>query len=208
MKLLKLLLILQILVFIAFSNVFGFSTHDTNIQRTFDEVETGIDDLIVATVRFTHVENDDLRGFFYTEQIPDNLQVSTISVKINDTEVSNYIFQFGLNDDVYLGSIPYRWILETPLSFLEENPIPEDVFVEIVYSVTSDAAGVFNLDEFNWVGYFQDASSGERASFGHSEEGDRQVVTFTGKPGDGNIDGSDEPDEEGAACFVHFLLRF
>jgi len=58
------------------------------------------------------------------------------------------------------------------------NPISPGSEIEIVYSISSSQPGGFNFDEFNWVGYYQDAAAGMRAAFGHSEDVDKQTITF------------------------------
>ena len=65
----------------------GFSTHSTTISRSFDKDEAVVGDPITVTVNFTNEEADDLRGFFYTEQIPDGLSVDTISVQIDGSTI-------------------------------------------------------------------------------------------------------------------------
>jgi hypothetical protein len=84
---------------------------------------------------------------------------------------------------------------ELPPSFGENNPVSQDSTVEIVYTVTSSNAGAFSFDEFNWVGYYQDASVGMRSAFGYSENDDQQTIRFFSCAGDfdgdGDVDGSD-----------------
>ncbi|MBE9575057.1 MAG: cadherin-like domain-containing protein [Proteobacteria bacterium] len=168
------------LLFVLSSAAFGFSTHNTTVSRTFDPVEAAVRESITVRVTFTNSEANNLRGFYYTEQIPQGLTVDTesIAVKINDNPVSNYIFESGSVGDVYPGYIPHRWVLETPPTFAENNPIPPNYTVEIVYSVSSTQEGTFDFDEFNWVGYYQNAAEGEREAFGHSEDADKQTITF------------------------------
>ena len=164
------------------SSAFGFSTHNAAISRTFDKVETVIGEYITVTVSFTNEEAYDLRGFYYTEQIPDGLPVNTVSVRIDGSAISNCVAEYGSSGSVYSGSIPYWWVIETPTDFAENNPIPQNSTVDIVYSITSSQAGDFNFDEFNWVGYYQTAPQVERAAFGHSEDTDKQTITFTTNP--------------------------
>jgi len=66
-----------LLCFLCFcvSSAFGFSTHNAAISRTFDKVEAVIGEYITVTVSFTNEEAYDLRGFYYTEQIPDGLSI-------------------------------------------------------------------------------------------------------------------------------------
>ena len=170
------------LLFLLNNAAFGFSTHTTGISRTFDPVEAFVTAGITVTVNFTTSEVNDLRGFYYTEQIPQGLSVSTISVKINGSDIPDYIFENDSIGDVYPGYIPYRWVLETPTAFLENNPISPNYTVEIVYSISSRQTGTFDFDEFGWVGYYQEAPEGERVAFGHSEDADRQTITFKVSP--------------------------
>jgi len=174
----KLLLIIFCLLFLCVGPSYGYSTHDTTISRPFDKAEAGVNDPITITVTFTNLEANALRGFYYADQIPEGLSINPVSVRIGGNDASSYIVESGSSGDVYAGYIPYRWVLEAPTAFEEDNPVPQDSTVEIVYSVSSSQAGTFHLDEFHWVGYYQNASEGERAAFGHSEETDKKTITF------------------------------
>ena len=144
-------LIVCFLVFLSTSTS-GFSTHSTTIFRSFDKDEAVVGESIVVTVSFVNAEANDLHGFYYAEQIPDGLSVDTISVQIDGSTITNYAVESGSSGDVYPGSVPYRWVLETPTTFAENNPIPENATVEIVYTITSTQTGTFDFDEFSWVG--------------------------------------------------------
>lgn len=172
------LILLYFLLYLCVSSVFGFSTHTTGISRTFDQDEAFVSEEITVTVSFTNEEVYDLRGFYHTEHIPDGLSVNTVSVKIDGDGISDYVLESGSNGEVYASSVPYRWVLETPTAFVENNPIPPNYTVEIVYSISSIQEGTFDFDEFGWVGYYQDAAEGEREAFGHSEDDDKQTITF------------------------------
>jgi hypothetical protein len=160
--------------------VFAFSTHNTTISRTFDPAPpiAVVNDSITVTVRFTNSESITVRGFYYTEQIPQGLSINTVSVGIDGNDVSSYTLEYGSSGDVYPSYIPCRWILETPTAFSENNPIGSGVTLEIIYDVTSSQEGTFDFDEFNWVGYYQDGDVGQRAAFGHSEDGDMETIDF------------------------------
>lgn len=160
----------------------GFSTHNTTIARSFDKEEAVAGESIMVTVSFTNLEVNELRGFYYTEYIPDGLSVSTENVKIDASDVTNYVFEIGQVGNVYAGYVPFRWILETPSDFSENNTINQSATLKIVYRITSSQAGTFSLDEFCWAGYYQDAAAGEKAAFGHSEDADKQTITFTANP--------------------------
>jgi len=181
------LLVFFLLVFHV-NSVFAFSTHNTYSSRTFDKTQAPPNDSITVTVNFANYELEDLRGFYYTEQIPEGLTVESASIKILDDtggeiEITNYTLESGSSGDVYAGYTPYRWIVETPPPpFDENNPISTDHTVEIVYTVTYSAQGTFNFDEFSWVGYYETGAEGEREAFGNSVEIDKQTIIFTEIP--------------------------
>lgn len=180
MKTIRLPFLFIFFLFFANSFAFGsFSTHTgTCITRTFDAVSTIISDSIIINVGFTNSETHAINGFYYTEHIPQGLTVNTVTVRINGQEISNYLFESGIADEVYLGCIVYRWIFETPPNFVDDNPIHTNASAEIVYSLSSNQEGTFNCDNFNWVGYYQDAPEGQRAAFGYSEDDDKQTISF------------------------------
>ncbi len=117
------LIFLYFLLYLFESTVFGFSTHSTTISRSFDKEEAVIDEPITITVSFINEEAYDLRGCYYTEQVPAGLSVVTDSVQIDGSTISNFVGESGSSGDVYSGSIPYRWILESPTDFAQDNPI-------------------------------------------------------------------------------------
>jgi len=159
------------------SLAFGFSTHPTttSISRTFDKVQSVKGKSITVTATFINNEASDVRGFYFVDHVPEGLTVNPVSVKINGADVSNYVFEFGWVGDVYDGCMPYRWILETPSTFDENNPIGSASTLEIIYSLSATQGGTFNLDEFHWVGYYQGET---KEAFGHSEELDGAALIF------------------------------
>ncbi|MBE9575055.1 MAG: hypothetical protein IMF20_08025 [Proteobacteria bacterium] len=69
------------LLFLLNNVAFGFSTHNTTVSRTFNPVEAVVSESITVTVNFTTEEVNDLRGFYYTDQIPEGLTVNTVRKK-------------------------------------------------------------------------------------------------------------------------------
>ncbi|UCG69901.1 MAG: tandem-95 repeat protein, partial [Thermoplasmata archaeon] len=197
MKTSKLSLIILCILYILFlpypfgKPVFGFSTHPTttNISRTFDKIKAfrtrgSITDSIMVTISFKNKEPIDIRGFYYVDNIPQGLIVNTVSILVDGNDVTNYTEKIGKAGDIYndTNTIPYRWILETPDTFNEDNPIGPGSTLEIIYSISSGQLGKFDLDEFHWIGYYQQAIVGERAFFGHSEDTHKQTITFENTP--------------------------
>ena len=175
MKVLRIVVYLTVFICATAGYVFGFTTNNTTITRTFDKSSAAINELITVTVNFTNNESTGLRGFYFADQVPQALVVNTASVKINGSTISNYVFESGSAGDVYPGNVVYRWIVETPTAFSENHPVPSGSTVQIVYTISSGQSGAFNLDEFNWVGYY---SGGSRAAFGHSENGDKKSLNI------------------------------
>lgn len=192
--------IIPLLLYFLCVPVFSFSTHPTSttISRTFDKDQAFRSESIMVKTSFENKGDIGLRGFYYVDQVPEGLTINTISVIIDGNDISNIIEESGLVGEVYSGAIPYRWILETPNSFDENNPIDSNSRLEIVYSISSDLLGTFNFDEFNWVGYYQDANEAERASFGYNEEADKVTVTFLNNPPEA-IDDSTQTLEDSPA---------
>jgi regulation of enolase protein 1 (concanavalin A-like superfamily) len=160
---------------LSISAALGFSTDPSSLARNFNTTSATTNAPIVVTSTFTNGGGVALRGFCYTEQIPSGLNVTTLGLSLNGQSVANYTFEFGLDSDVYPGCTPYRWVLELPTGFTENNPVPPNATVQIQYSITSPAVGSFNLQQFSWAGY---NPANTNASFGYSESSDAQSVSF------------------------------
>lgn len=197
------LLFISLLVYTPSS--FGFSTHPstTSSFRIPDKAQAFTGDSITITTRFTNNESISLRGFYYVDHIPEGLTVNTKRVTIDGNDV-NYIEETGLVGDIYAGAVPYRWILETPPAFGENNPISPVSVLEIVYSIMSEQEGLFDLHEFHWVGYYQDANVGERSAFGYNKDPNISSLSWVQKPTltQLSIDGPSSVDENSIAGYT------
>lgn len=174
-------------VFSVFStDAYSFTTSDITIARSFDQTVVEENGVITVTIVFTNNDVHAMRGFFFTQQIPDGMVVETQQVNRLENgataELSNYTVDVGNLNDIYSGYTPYRWVIETPTDFAENNPISVGESVEIIYTVSAAACGEYDLNEFSWVGYFADASEGSQAAFGYSEAVDAQTLTFNNTP--------------------------
>ena len=171
---LKNISIILLFSFLLLSQLFGFSTHNTSISRTSDRSTTFIEDSIFLTVTFNNLEAQTLRGFYYVEYLPPGLSVQTKSIEIYGSPVTNYILESGQADELYPNYIAYRWILETPVTFPQSNPLPASRQLKIVYNISTNIAGEYALNEFHWSGYYESA----HAAFGHSENPDSLTIRF------------------------------
>ncbi len=154
---------------------FGFTSGNSALRRTFSGNTAAINSPIRVTVVFTNGETSALRGFFYTDQLPSSLSVTTLDLTLNGQSVSNFTFESGLEGDVYPGCTPRRWRLETPPGFTEANPIPARGVVRITYGVASATAGSFTLRDFTWAASFLNRTN---TTFGCSEAADPQTLEF------------------------------
>jgi uncharacterized repeat protein (TIGR01451 family) len=173
-------------VIFSLSVAFGFQSNNSSLTRSFNKTVALVNTQIVVTVNFTNGGTVASRGFYYADQVPSGLAVSTLSLTLNGRTVTNYLFESGQDGDVYPGCTPYRWVLEQPTNFTEANPIPAQAPVQIVYAITSSVSNVFNLQQFSWVGFEATATN---AAFGYSETADQQSVIFTTSAGGVSISG-------------------
>ncbi len=171
----RFVVVLLLYAIIFHGSAFGFSTHSINITRNIDKYEITSGLPITIKVQIFHSEEDDIRGFYYTEQTPEGFQVETKSIKIDDSEIVNYKFETGLNGEIYSGYYPCRWIIEIPPDLFESNPVSFNEKIEIIFSISYDFSGVFDFGEYSWIGYFTQESS---SAFGYSEEIDKKTIVY------------------------------
>jgi hypothetical protein len=153
----------------------GFSSDGSSVARNLNRSVVRTNSTVVVTVTFTNTEAVPLRGFYYAEQLPSSLSVTTLGVSLNNQPITNYIFEFGQDGDVYAGRTPYRWVLEQPPAFGQTNLVPAGGCVRVVYSVCSSVATSVGLDQFMWVGFVQAATN---VAFGSSDSTDYRDLSF------------------------------
>jgi uncharacterized repeat protein (TIGR01451 family) len=163
-------------VALSLSGVFGFQSDTSSLARTFNKTLALTNSQITVTVLFTNGGTVAARGFYYADQVPSGLAVSTSSLWLNGKAVTNFLFESGQDGDVYDGCTPYRWVFERPEAFTETNPIPAQAPAQIVYTVTSSSSNIVNFQQFSWVGF---GAAQTNAVFGYSENVDQQTVRFT-----------------------------
>ena len=108
------------------------------------DIEAGIDGL--------------LRGFYFTDQIPEDLSVVSGSalVTVNGLEIAGGLQETGAVGEVYAGASPYRIILETPPDFSEDNYLTAGDVLMLSYdlSIPGDAVPgtVYTFPGYSWAG--------------------------------------------------------
>ena len=153
----------------------AFSTHNTTLTRSFNKLQVVAGESIRVTVSFSNLETSSLRGFYYSDHIPEDLFVTTQSVTINGSPVTSYSYESSASGQVWTGCVTHRWILETPADFSENNPVLSGGTARIIYTLSSKQSGTFALNEFNWAGYFP---SHLAPAFGHSQSSDIKVLKY------------------------------
>lgn len=154
---------------------FGFQSDNSSLTRSFNRTVALTNSQIVVTMNFTNGGTTASRGFYYSDQVPSGLAVSTVSLTLDGITVTNYLFESGQDGDVFAGCTPYRWVLEQPTNFTEANPIPPQATLQVIYVITSATSNIFSLQQFSWVGF---EATKTNATFGYSENADQQSVRF------------------------------
>lgn len=161
-----------------------FEPHD------FSAVSSG--GAITVTLVVTNSEDVDLRGFYYSDQVPNGWSVNTTGVSVNGTPVADYTYGQGYADEIYTGFTPHRWALELPQGsgiFSPTHPIPASGgTAQIIYTmvVSGGSGSDYSLGHDGWAGWLETDPTGT-AVFGY------QVVTaplnadFTADPRSGEV---------------------
>jgi len=169
----KLLLKIFLLFLINYFFLFGYSSSDVSVIKYYDSTRVLAGDSIIVTIEIQNFESEDLRGFFYTEFLPEDLIINPLSVKIDRSEVDNFIFEM-VTLPVYDSLSAYRWILETPPDFNENNTLLKEQLLEIKYSISTEAPDTFYLGKYNWAGYYLNI----QAAFGYNDIAEVTEIIF------------------------------
>ncbi len=134
---------------IAFAQIYPASIniiYDRQFNPASLQVNQG--EPLTVIISVTNNEGDNLRGVYLSEQIHVDFSVQTLSVKINGTDITNYVMLTGVENDVYPDHIPYYWILENPPDFPENNPLTSSSILEISYQLicNQNVSHAYNMD--------------------------------------------------------------
>ncbi len=157
----------------------GFARDGSSTTRSFSTDLALTNAPIIVTVTFTNAESNALHGWFYSDQIPDGLWASTLSVKIDGRTVTNCLVESGEVSDVYPGCRPWRWVLERPPAFSDSNAIPASGTVELMYALNASVPGSFAMQQYSWCAWELTATN---AWFGTSDGQEQQTVAYVDIP--------------------------
>jgi lysophospholipase L1-like esterase len=154
------------------------------LARTFNKAVGLTNSPIIVTATLTNLSADALRGFYYFDEVPTGLMVTTVSVTLNGVGLTNFSYESGLDGAVDPGCTRRQWWLETPTNFAEANPVPPQGVVQIVFSLSCASTGTFVLQDF---GCAASTPGNTNTLYGYSVAADQQTVSFV--PSDGPIPG-------------------
>ena len=146
-----------------------------SVVRRFDQRVAPTNSPILVTATLTNGGTAELRGFYFTDQLPSAFTVTTLSVALGEQNITNYSVETGCDGDVFPGYTPWRWRIETPIALAESNPVPPQAAVQIVYSISSSSNGIFALQPFDWAAYCADPTN---AVFGFAQSTYEGTVKF------------------------------
>ncbi len=129
-----------------------------SVVRTAELSQQTVGDPITVAVTLSNSESAAVRAFYYTDHVPQGLDVATVSVTVDGTAATGYLYEVGYADEVFPGAVPHRWILETPPDLTESLPVTSTC--TIVYTLTSSTEGSYALPGYTWVGYDAAAALG------------------------------------------------
>ncbi len=161
------------------------SMGEVTAVRDFDTLSADVNEPVTVTFELTSTEASAIRGFYYADHIPADLSVTPVSVEVdgNPLDASDYTYETGSVGGVYSGCRANRWVLETPPSYGEDNPVSASV--TITYRVESTEAGTYTFPNYNWVG---NAVGGVGVVFGY-DEGEPPILEVAGG-GEGEGEGT------------------
>ena len=178
----------------------AFTTHiypDKNIliNRSFEPddfsaVSSG--GTITVTIDVTNNEDVVLRGFYYSDQVPNEWAVDTVAVSVNGSPIADYTYGQSSADEIYTSFTPHRWALEMPQGggvFSPTHPIPASGgTARIVYTMIVDGGtgSAYSTEQDAWAGWLETDPTGT-AVFGYQDIISPLNADFTAEPSSGLV---------------------
>jgi PKD repeat protein len=151
----------------------------------FSAVSSG--SAVTVTIDATNSEDVALRGFYYSDQVPNGWVVSTASVSVSGSPIVDYTYGQGYANEIYTGFTPHRWALEMPQGegvFSPTHPIPASGgTARIVYTmiVSGGTGSDYAIGHEAWAGWLTTTPTGT-AVFGYQEIASTLSADFTAEP--------------------------
>ena len=180
----------------AFSLLAAFSPYvyppdkEISLNRTFEPADfstVGEGGVITVTIDVVNNEAVTLRGFYFSDQVPNGWSVSTADVSVNEVPIGDYTYGQGAANEIYTGFTPHRWTLEMPQGGGVFSPTHAIAATggtaQIVYTmmVSGGAGGDYAPGQEGWAGWLTTASVGT-AVFGYEIVPLALEADFSGSP--------------------------
>jgi hypothetical protein len=153
--------------------------------RNLQDSLLGCADTIAVTVSLSNTEPDSLRNLYFADHVPEPFfDIFTEEVQVNGTVLADteYVYEVGLADEVYAGTVPHRWVIEVPPDSLGNRSCsqildPSSGTLQIVYTARCTTGGTHYLPSYTWAG--QLTSGDLMETFGYT---DSVSITITDLP--------------------------
>jgi uncharacterized repeat protein (TIGR01451 family) len=145
------------------------------VRRSIEPADcstVGSGGVITVTVDVTNDEDVAMRGFYYSDQVPDGWAINTASISVNGSLVTDYTYTQSYAGAIYTGFTPHRWALEMPQGdgiFSPTHPVPASGgTVRIVYTmvVSGGIGSEYSVEYEGWAGWLETTPIGT-AVFGY-----------------------------------------
>ena len=145
------------------------------LTRALERTTAQTNAAMIVIVHFTNATPNTVHGFYYADQLPSGLNVTTLGVSRDGQAITNYTVETGLDGDVYPGCTPYRWLLERPENDAVTNAIQPQATVQIIFALSATNSGTFPLQPAAWIGFDRQLTN---ALFGFDTSGTPPAVSF------------------------------
>jgi hypothetical protein len=145
------------------------------VRRSFEPADcstVGSGGVITVTVDITNNEDVAMRGFYYSDQIPDGCMVNTAGISVSGSPIADYTYKQSYAGAVYTGFTPHRWALEMPQGdgiFSPIHPVlASGGTARIVYTlvVSGGIGSGYSVEYGGWAGWLETTPTGT-AVFGY-----------------------------------------
>ena len=134
-----------------FTGILSINLFALQYQRSFipgSSVHTN--ETIRVKVTFYNNQGDAIKGLVYTEQVPVNVTVNPVNVRINNLNYGGFTFERGSSGEITANRNPARWIFQTPPDFPENGLLLPGDSAVVEYDLTCDVNTSFSYNYDSW----------------------------------------------------------
>lgn len=134
------------------------------VNRSFSDTIVSAEDPVFVNFQLINCLSDTLKGFYYTEHVPSNFDITDVSVTIDQTEIFDFLSETTSAGDIYLNAITYRWIIDLPGDLPSSGIPPDSSELVINYLLSCDIPGFYTFNHYSWIGI-----ADSNATFGYCD---------------------------------------